>query len=119
MKKILAYLFSVLFALLLAFACIGAVCSVIARYQIMEAKTCKKIIASQELAQVVSGQLTTYFQQQENTTGIPFSVYEKHISPEAVEPIITATVENGFSYLNGRDAALSIKKKTEEAFRHG
>ncbi|MBR6107146.1 MAG: hypothetical protein IKQ39_03975 [Oscillospiraceae bacterium] len=109
MKKPHIYLISVFLSILLIFSFLVTGLIALMHFKGMEADTCLQIVQDKQLAQAVHESLTQYFTDQENTTGIPVSVYENSITAEACETIIRDSVKNGFSYLNGRTAKVGTE----------
>lgn len=109
MKKPHIYLISTLLTILLIFSFLVTGLLALLHFKGMEPDTCLQIVQEKGLAQSVHESLTQYFTDQENTTGIPASVYENAITAEACETMIRDAVKNGFSYLNGRTAKVGTE----------
>ena len=107
MKKALIYLLSVLLTLLLIFSYIAVTVSVVVRFQALDSDKVLELVTEQQIGEKVHRSLTQYYTDQENTTGIPLSVYEPHITAEALDGMVRDTVVQGFDYLNGRSTMVS------------
>jgi len=106
LKKPHIYLISVFLTILLIFSFLVTGLLVLLRCKGMEPDTSLQIAQDKHLAQTVHDNLERYFRDQENTTGIPLSVYENAISVENCDRMIRDSLQNGFSYLNGRTAKI-------------
>ena len=108
MKRPAVYLASVFFTLLLIFTSLAAIAAGVARFHALNTDTALAIVRQQDLAARVHTSLETEFRQRESTTGIPAEVYADAITPEKLEPIISAAVSNGFAYVRGDTASLGV-----------
>lgn len=108
MKKPLQYLVSVILTLLLTFSLIGTVAVLLVGGKALNPKTCTNLIVTQNLAEKVHTSLHATFTQQENTTGIPVTVYEHAIAQDQLAVMISDSIENAFSYLEGEAENIGI-----------
>ncbi len=101
MKRTIKYLASVILSLLLIFSFIALTCSVLLRGRALNPAAYHRIVAEQHLTDKISVRLTNYFTQQENTTGIPVSVYAESLKSENLEPVVDITLRKLFDYVYG------------------
>ena len=108
MKKPHIYLISVVLTVLLIFSLLVTGCLILIRFKGLDTDTALNIAKEKNLAERVHISLTQRFTDLENATGIPPSVYENSITTEKCDAIIQETIRNGFGYLNGRNADVSV-----------
>lgn len=108
MKRPIQYLLSVVLTLLLVFTTAGSVMLGIVKYRALDASTCKKILAEKELGSRVMENLTAYYTEQINTSGIPADVYTKSLSAEQIKGIIELSIDNAFGYLHGTQDSVAV-----------
>lgn len=114
MRKPLTYLTSVLTTLLTVFCLLGLTAGALVKCKAMQPDTFTGIIRSKNLAASVHTHLSEYFAEQENVTGIPASVYENAITEEKLHPLLLETVDQAFSYLNGKSEHVGITPEMPE-----
>ncbi len=108
MKKPHIYLISVLLTVLLIFSLLVTGCLFLLRFKGLDTDTALRIAQEKNLAEKVHISLTQKFTDLENATGIPLSVYENSITTEKCDTMINESIRNGFGYLNGRNADVSV-----------
>lgn len=122
MKRPIQYLLSVMLTLLLVFTTAGSVILGILQYRALDAVTCNQILAEKNLDVRVLENLTAYYTEQVNTSGIPADVYTKSLSTEQIKGIIEQSIDNAFGYLHGTqdfttvDADFSLLEENLTAF---
>ena len=109
MNKPHIYLLNVFLTVLLIFSFLLSSAALLVHCKALSTQTCVNIAEEKNLAEKAHSELTQYFRDQENTTAIPLSVYEKTITTENCEAIIRSSIENGFAYLNGRTATVGAE----------
>ena len=109
MKKASTYLFSVFLTLLMIVSLLGTVGLFLMRFRALSAGTCLQLIQKQNLSERVAQSLEKYYQEQENTSGIPLSVYEDSITTSECDKYIRSSITNAFGYLNGTVDEFGIK----------
>ncbi|MBQ6039255.1 MAG: hypothetical protein IJL32_00530 [Oscillospiraceae bacterium] len=114
MKKTSTYIAGVIFTVLLIFSCIFAMGAGVVRFRMLDTDAVQELVTKKELSEKVHAALETEFRTAENTTGIPFSVYEGSISADQLEPLIRESITNGFAYLRGDAAILGIQPDFSE-----
>lgn len=102
MRKPLTYLMSVLTTLLTVFCLLGLTAGALLQLKALQPDTFTGIIRSNNLAASVHTHLENYFAEQENVTGIPATAYERAITEDKLHEILLGTVDQAFSYLNGK-----------------
>ena len=108
MKKPFTYALSVVIALLLIFAYLGAVAGCLVKFRALRPNTALKLVSSEQLAEKVHDNLESFFIQQENVSGIPAETYADAITAEALTPIIRAQITAGFDYVNGSSTETEV-----------
>ncbi len=108
MKQPLQYLLSVVLTLLLVFTVAGSVVLGIVKCRALDADTCNRILAEKNLEVRVLENLTAYYTEQVNTSGIPAEVYTKSLSAEQIKDIIERSIDNAFGYLNGKQDSVAV-----------
>ncbi len=122
MKRPIQYLLSVVLTLLLVFSAAGSMALGILQFRALDATTCKQILAEKNLDARVLENLTAYYTEQINTSGIPAEVYTKSLSTEQIKGIIEQSIDNAFGYLHGTrdsvavDADFSLLEENLTAF---
>lgn len=109
MKKALAYIGNVIFSLLLVFSIMGTCVSIAAANKGMNVEYCLSLMDSENLVEKAQNTLKAHFAEQENTTGVPATMFENAIAAEKLDEMMEATIRNGFDYLNGNVETLGIK----------
>ncbi len=95
--------------LLLVFTAAGSVVLGILQYRALDAGTCKQILAEKNLDVRVLENLTAYYTEQVNTSGIPAEVYTKSLSAEQIKGIIEQSIDNAFGYLHGTQDSVAVE----------
>ncbi|MDD5946300.1 MAG: hypothetical protein PUC41_00685 [Oscillospiraceae bacterium] len=108
MKRPIQYLLSVVLTLLLVFTTAGSVALGILQFRGLDATTCKQILAEKNLDARVLENLTAYYTEQINTSGIPAEVYTKSLSVEQIKGIIAQSIDNAFGYLHGTQDSVAV-----------
>ena len=108
MKRPVSYLTSVIVSLLLIFLLIGVTAGGVAKGIALNVDACIKLIETQELPKKVHDNLTAYYQEQSNATGIPLSVYEPSITEEQAELMIRSSIDNVFVFLHGETDSIGV-----------
>lgn len=109
MNRPLQYLASVVLTLLLVFTLAGSVVLGIVKYRALDADTCNRILAEKNLDVRVLENLTAYYTEQVNTSGIPVSVYTESLSVEQIHGIIEQSIRNAFAYLHGKQDTVAVE----------
>ncbi len=109
MKRPIQYLLSVVLTLLLVFTAAGSVVLGILQYRALDAGTCKQILAEKNLDVRVLENLTAYYTEQVNTSGIPVEVYTKSLSTEQIKGIIEQSIDNAFGYLHNTQDSVAVE----------
>ncbi|MCQ2417298.1 MAG: hypothetical protein MJ071_05760 [Oscillospiraceae bacterium] len=104
MKKRLVYIGSVFVTLLMTFLIIGLIAAAIVQFYALNSNHILSLVEAKQLPEKVSASLTDQFNTMENTTGIPASIFENEISPAKLRPLISDSIENGFSYIRNERA---------------
>ncbi|MBR5372647.1 MAG: hypothetical protein IK130_10590 [Oscillospiraceae bacterium] len=114
MKKASTYLFSVILTILLILSMLGTIGLMLMKFRALNAGTCLQLVQSQDLAERVHQSLEKYYQEQENVTGIPLSVYADSISTGECDKLIRLSITNAFGYMNGTVDEFGIKPDFSE-----
>lgn len=108
MRRPVTYLASVILTLLLIFSLLITMGAGVVQFFALDTTTALSLVQTQSLPERVHTFLETEFRQRESTTGIPAELYTDAISAAVLEPIIRDTVTNGYAYLRGETASLSV-----------
>lgn len=108
MKRPIQYLLSVVLTLLLVFTTAGSVILGIVQYRALDAETCKQILAEKDLDLRVLENLTAYYTEQVNTSGIPADVYTNSLSVDQIKGIIEQSIDHAFGYLHGTQDSVAV-----------
>lgn len=99
--KPIHYICSVILTLLLIISLIGTTGALLCRQKALSSDFCNSLVEKKELPQKVAGNLSGFFKEQENTTGIPSECYESVLDESFLAGAISASIDNAFAYLNG------------------
>lgn len=109
MNQPLKYLGSVLLNLLLVFTLAGAALLALVQFRALDADTCNRILSEKNLEVRVQENLSAYYNEQANTSGIPASVYTDSLTTEQLKGIITESINHAFAYLHGKQDTVAIE----------
>lgn len=110
----MTYLVSVLITLLMIFCLCGLTGAALIRGKALRTETFRQTVRSQDIPARVHTHLAAFFAEQENTTGIPASVYERAITEDRLNTVILETVTQASDYLDGRAGTVSAAVQMPE-----
>lgn len=108
MKKAFQYIACVIFSLLLAFSLMATGALIAVDRIALNEEACVALIDAQALPEKARQSLEKHFDEQQNTTGVPATLFTESIAVDKLRVLMEDTIRNGFAYLNGETETIGI-----------